>query len=243
MAIERKFIEDSVTRYRIAEFLRQKLERVGFSNVTIQRTPMVTRITVEVANPGKLIGKKGKSIKYLTETIQKEFGVNDPQIAVVPVERIELEPRLVAYSIAKNIEAGKPLRALLHSSLKKIIDAGALGAEIVVKGKIAAKGAKAKSMRVSWGYLPKAGEVVNQIKKAQFTARPKYGAINVRVSIAPPTAVFPDKVSKVEVPNIIKYSEEKEGVSDIAAPEKPPEKEETEKQKRALQRRFGKKKK
>jgi small subunit ribosomal protein S3 len=242
MAIERKFIEDSVTRYRIAEFLRQKLERVGFSNVTIQRTPMVTRITVEVANPGKLIGKKGKSIKYLTETIQKEFGVSDPQIAVVPVERVELEPRLVAYSIAKNIEAGKPLRALLHSSLKKIIDAGALGAEIVVKGKIAAKGAKAKSMRVSWGYLPKAGEVVNQIKKAQFTARPKYGAINVRVSIAPPTAVFPDKVSKVEVPNIIKYSEEKEGMSDIVAQEEQTENKETEKQKRALQRRFGGKK-
>lgn len=210
MAIERKFIDDSVTRYQIANFLREKLERVGFSNVTIQRTPMVTRITVEVANPGRLIGKKGKSIKTLADTIQREFGVSDPQIAVVPVEKIELEPRLIAYSIAKNIESGKPLRALIHSSLKKIIDAGALGAEIVVGGKIAAKGAKARSMRVAWGYLPKAGEVVKQIKKAQVTARPKYGAINVRVSIAPPTAVFPDKVAKVEVPNIIKYSEENE---------------------------------
>ncbi|MEM3592614.1 MAG: 30S ribosomal protein S3 [Candidatus Micrarchaeia archaeon] len=210
MAIERKFIDDAVTRYQIANFLREKLERVGFSNVTIQRTPMVTRITVEVANPGRLIGKKGKSIKTLADTIQREFGVSDPQIAVVPVEKVELEPRLVAYSIAKNIEAGKPLRALIHSSLKKIIDAGALGAEIVVGGKIAAKGAKAKSMRVAWGYLPKAGEVVKQIRKAQVTARPKYGAINVRVSIAPPNAVFPDKVSKVEVPNIIKYSEENE---------------------------------
>lgn len=211
MAIERKFVEDSITRYQIANFLREKLERVGFSNVTIQRTPMVTRITIEVANPGRLIGKKGKSIKMLADTIQKEFGVSDPQIAVVPVEKVELEPRLIAYSIAKNIESGKPLRALIHSSLKKIIDAGALGAEIVVGGKIAAKGAKARSMRVAWGYLPKAGEVVRQIKKAQVTARPKYGAINVRVSIAPPTAVFPDKVTKVEVPNLIKYSEEGDG--------------------------------
>ncbi|MCS7109752.1 MAG: 30S ribosomal protein S3 [Candidatus Micrarchaeota archaeon] len=210
MAIERKFVEDAVTRYQIANFLREKLERYGFSNVTIQRTPMVTRITIEVANPGRLIGKKGKSIKALAEKIEKEFGVKDPQIAVVPVEKIELEPRLVAYAIAKNIEAGKPLRALIHSSLKKIIDAGALGAEIVVGGKIAAKGAKAKSMRVAWGYLPKAGDVVKQVKKAQVTARPKYGAINVRVSIAPPDAIFPDKLSKVDVPNLIKYSEEEE---------------------------------
>ena len=226
MAIERKFIEDSVTRYQIANFLKEKLERVGFSNVTIQRTPMVTRITVEVANPGRLIGRKGKSIKFLTDSIQQEFKVNDPQIAVVPVEKIDLEPRLIAYSIAKSIESGKPLRALIHLSLKKIIDAGALGAEIVVGGKIAAKGAKARSMRVAWGYLPKAGEVVSQIKKAQVTARPKYGAINVRVSIAPPTAVFPDKVAKqVTVPNVLKYSEEKKETREAApaAEEKKPD--------------------
>ena len=193
---------------------------------------MVTRITVEVANPGRLIGKKGRSIKRLTDTIASEFGVNDPQIAVVPVENIDLEPRLVAQSIVRRIESDKPLRATLHQTLKRVIDAGALGAEIVVGGKIAAKGAKARSMRVSWGYLPKAGEVTRQVRKAMATARPKYGAINVRVSITPPTAVFPDKKGKLEVavPKVIQYAEEKRVIelkpAEAAAPAPTAEKKE-----------------
>jgi len=223
MAIERKFIEDALARYRISQFLKEKLDRVGFSGVTIQRTPMVTRITVEVANPGRLIGKKGRSIKKLTDTIAEEFGVNDPQIAVVPVENIDLEPRLVAQSIVRNIESDKPLRATIHRTLKRVIDAGALGAEIVVGGKIAAKGAKARSMRVSWGYLPKAGEVTRLVRKAQVTARPKYGAINVRVSITPPNASFPDKEKKVAVPvpSVIKFAEEKKEAAAPVAPAAP----------------------
>lgn len=211
MAVERKFIDDAVSRYRVAQFLRQKLERVGFSGVTIQKTPMVTRINVEVANPGRLIGKKGRSIKRLTDTIKSEFNVADPQIAVVPVEKIELEPQLMARFIARRIESEKPIRPTIHAALKKIIDAGAQGAEIIVSGKIVAKGGKARSMRVAWGYLPKAGEVTRLVKKAFFTARPKYGAVNVRISITPPGVVFPDKApdKTVAVPKVIQYAGDK----------------------------------
>ncbi len=211
MAIERKFIEDALARYNVATFLKQNLERVGFSSVSIQRTPMVTRITVEVANPGRLIGKKGRSIKRLTDLISQKFGVADPQIAVVPVEQPELEPQLVGRSIARRIESDKPIRPTVHAALKRIIDAGAQGAEIIVGGKIVAKGGKARSMRVAWGYLPKAGDVTRLIRKAFVTARPKYGAVNIRVSIAPPGIVFPDKKAGVivAVPKVIKYAEEK----------------------------------
>jgi len=223
MAIERKFIEDALSRYNVATFLKQKLERVGFSGVTIQRTPMVTRITVEVANPGRLIGKKGRSIKRLTDIIAKEFGVVDPQIAVVPVEKPELEPQLMARFIARRIETDKPIRPTIHAALKKIIEAGAQGAEIVVGGKIVAKGGKARSMRVAWGYLPKAGEVTRLIRKAYVTARPKYGAVTVRISIAPPGIVFPDKKAGVivAVPKIIKYAEAKNISIEGAPPSKP----------------------
>lgn len=210
MVVERKFIEDALARYRVEMFLREKLERVGLSGVTIQRTPMVTRITVEVANPGRLIGKKGRSIKKLTDVIAQEFGVKDPQIAVVPVENVELEPQLMGRFIARNIETGRPIRPTIHSALKKIMDAGALGAEIRVSGKIVAKGGKAKSLRVAAGYLPKAGEVTELLKKASVIARPQYGAVNVAISITPPGVSFPDKeIKKVELARVIKYAEEK----------------------------------
>jgi len=208
MAVERKFIEDAIVRYKVSSFLRSKLERVGFSNVSIQRTPMVTRITIEVANPGRMIGKKGRSIKRLTDTIAHEFNVIEPQIAVVPVENIDLEPMLVARFVVRRIESNKPIRPTVHMALKKVMDAGALGAEIIVKGKLAAKGGKAKCMKVTAGYLPKAGEIIRKLKRADVVARPKYGAINVRVIIATKEA-FPE-ARKVEIPVVIKYAENPE---------------------------------
>lgn len=219
MAVERKFIEDALVRYKVSSFLRSKLERVGFSNVAIQRTPMVTRITIEVANPGRMIGKKGRSIKRLTDTIAQEFGVIEPQIAVIPVENIDMEPMLVGRFIARRIESDKPLRPTVHMALKKIMDAGALGAEIIVRGKLAAKGGKARSMKAVAGWLPKAGEIIRKLKTADVVARPKYGAINVRVTITP-RAAFPEMTKdKIAIPVEIKYAENVEGE---AKKEEPP---------------------
>jgi len=206
VAVERKFIDDSIVRYLVSSFLEKKLSRVGFSGVTIQRTPMVTRITVEVANPGRLIGKKGRSIRRLTEVISSRFNVSDPQIVVIPVEKFELEPRLMAKTIARRIEAGKPIRPIVHITLKKIMESGALGAEIRVRG-VFTKGRRSKSIRAAAGYLPKAGEVTRLLKTADVTAVPKQGAINVRVTIAPPGVSFPDKeIKKIELSKTIKYA-------------------------------------
>jgi len=224
MAVERKFIEDALVRYRVSEFLREKLERVGFSNVTIQRTPMVTRITVEVENPGRLIGKKGRSIKRLTDTIAQEFGIKEPQIAVVPVAVVELEPMLMAKFIARRIEASKPLRPTIHMALKRIMDAGALGAQIVVGGKIVAKGGKSKSMKVAAGYVPKAGDIIRKLRKASVVARPKYGAVNVKIIIATKDA-FPEKVKvEIPIPVVIKYAEDPDKVEKHIEVEEPKQK-------------------
>jgi len=212
MAIERKFIKDSIAIHRIARFLEIELDRAGFSGVDIQRTPMVTRIAVAVTNPGRVIGKKGKSIRDLTELIQKQFGIENPQISVVDITNPDLEPRLVAKKTVKTIEMGKNIRRILHATLKMIMVQGALGAEIVASGKIAAKGGRSRRLRVSAGYLPKAGEPARLVKRAHVTAYPKSGAIGVLVRIVLPGTVFPDKgeITKVELPRVISDAESAE---------------------------------
>jgi small subunit ribosomal protein S3 len=213
LGIERKFIEDSIGRFRIAKFLEVELDRAGFSKVEIQRTPMVTRIAVDVTKPGKVIGRKGKSIQDLTETIQKRFGIENPQISITEVTKTELEPRLMAKSVVRQIEMGKNIRRILHFSVKRIMESGALGAEIVASGKIAAKGARAKRMRVAAGYMPKAGEPKRLVSESHVTAYPKAGAIGVLVRIVQPGTIFPDKkdMKPVELPKVIAAAAAPEG--------------------------------
>ncbi len=204
MAIERKFIEDSIIKLNISKYLAVELTRAGFSRIEIQKTPILTRITVYVLNPGRVIGRGGKTIDSITETIKNKFKVENPQINVMEVENKMLEPLLVAKSITERLERNMNARRIIQQALREIIENGALGAEIIANGKLAAKGARAKSIRKILGYIPKAGDVTELVREAHATAYPKYGAIGVKVRLVPPGTVFPDReVKSIEIPKSI----------------------------------------
>ncbi|MCL4403241.1 MAG: 30S ribosomal protein S3 [Candidatus Marsarchaeota archaeon] len=204
MTIEKSFIEDSVIKMNISKYLSNELSRAGFSRVDIQKTPVITRITLYVLNPGRVIGRGGKTIDTLTESIKKRFGIDNPQISVVEVENRMLEPLLVAKMIAEKLERGINPRRLLQSTLRSIIENGALGAEIRIGGKLVAKKARSKSIIKSVGYMPKAGNVTELVREAVTAAYPKYGAIGIQVRIVPPGTVFPDKdVKNLSIPKAI----------------------------------------
>jgi small subunit ribosomal protein S3 len=204
MTIERKFIDNSIIKLKISRYLSKELIRAGFSRVEIQKTPVLTRITVYVLNPGKVIGRGGQTIDRLTDTIKVRFKVDNPQINVMEVENKMLEPMLVARDIAEKFERGLNARKVLQGALRIIIENGALGAEVIAAGKLAAKGARAKTIRKSIGYIPKAGNVTELVREAAATAYPKYGAIGIKVRIVPPGTVFPDReIKKLEIPKSI----------------------------------------
>lgn len=204
MIYQEKLIEEPFNKYKIMKYLEKKLDRAGLANVDIQRTPLVTRITLEVTNPARIIGKKGRLINELTADIKETFSIENPQISVLEVREPFLEPRMVAKRASKYIEMGKKVRAVLHYLLREIIRSGALGAEIVANGKIGAKGARAKSLRVAAGYIPKAGEPARLVSKAHINANTRSGVIGILVRIVPPGTVFPDKeTDEVVLPKVI----------------------------------------
>ncbi|MGC8662668.1 MAG: 30S ribosomal protein S3 [Candidatus Micrarchaeia archaeon] len=204
MVVERKFISDALIKFKISNYLEKELSKAGFSRVEIQKTPMITRITVYVTNPGRVIGSGGQTINALTEDIKERFHIQNPQISVAEVKNTKLEPRIVARYIANSLERGANPRSLLHSILRDIIAEGALGAEIIVSGKLAAKGAKARTIKVMHGYIPKAGAVRDLVDEVRLTAYPKYGAIGVTVRIVQPGTKFPDmEIKEVELPKVI----------------------------------------
>jgi len=192
--IERKFVKEGLSRSKLNAYLSQRLKRAGYVGVQIQKTPLMTRLAIRVERPGLVIGRKGATIKELTDTIQKKFGIDNVQIKVDEVSVPELNSAIMARRIAASLEKGMNFRRILHWTLEKIMKAGANGAEIVVSGKLIGKGGKARTERVSAGYIKKAGDSAKMVNTAQTQAIKKAGIIGVTVRIVPPGVQFADKV-------------------------------------------------
>ncbi|MBI5635746.1 KH domain-containing protein, partial [Candidatus Micrarchaeota archaeon] len=75
MASEKKFIAKALIDYDVATFLEKQLEKAGVSSVSIQKTPIATRILIDVRKPGMVVGKKGASIKELNELLTGQYGI------------------------------------------------------------------------------------------------------------------------------------------------------------------------
>ncbi|MEM3791522.1 MAG: 30S ribosomal protein S3 [Candidatus Micrarchaeaceae archaeon] len=201
MKAERAIVDDSISKLKITRFIEQRLGRAGIANIEIQKTPVITRITIYTKSPGKVIGRGGETITNITKEINEKFGISNAQINVNEIENEWLEPKLVARFISDSFEKGLNKRRILHYAVMKVMQNGALGVEIAATGMLAGKGVRSKQIKIRLGYLPKAGNVTNLVKKAKLASNPKFGIIGIKVSIVPPGTEFPDRtVKKVEIP-------------------------------------------
>jgi small subunit ribosomal protein S3 len=193
MGIERKFISKAISDHKVRSFIKKEMDRAGVSKVMLQKTPMATRIIIYVRRPGVVVGKKGSSIKDLCEKLTARFGVDNPQLDVIEVERPSLDPALMAEKIGRQIEIRGNIKQIMRMTLKDIMEAGAIGAEIRLAGKVVGKGGKAKALKISAGHLKKSGEPVFLIPEGRYTCFLKAGTIGVKVKIASPNVKYPDE--------------------------------------------------
>ncbi len=198
MAIERKFISDNIKKLQVKEYLKTELERAGCGEIDIQRTPLGTRVIVHAQRPGLVIGKKGMTIKKLTDVLDKEFKIENPQVEVNELGVPELNAQIMAESIASALERGIHFRRAAYTTLRRIMEAGARGAQIEISGKLT--GERAKSVKFMDGYLKHCGEpAILYVKKGYARAAPKPGIIGVKVKIMPPGIKLPDDIEFIEV--------------------------------------------
>ncbi len=202
MASEKKFLHKALDDSVVIEYLSKSLDRAGVSSISVQRTPIATRITMLVQKPGMVVGKRGAGINDIVEDIKAKFGIDNPQIEVLEVPIPSLDSKLVAQKIGKQIELRGNVKQVMRMSLQDIMGAGALGAEIRVAGKIVGKGGKAKTISARQGFLKKSGESKRLVSVGRYTAYPKAGAIGVTVRILPSGVYMAEKidVSKLKLP-------------------------------------------
>ena len=201
MAIEKKFIKKALDDIQVKDFIYKELEKAGVSEIILQKTPIATRITAFVRKPGMVVGKKGKTIKDLCDLLQQKYGIENPQFEVVEVRYPELDAKLMAEKIGRRIEMRPNFKPILRSSIQEIMEAGAIGAEIRIAGKVVGKGGKAKTLTARSGYLKKSGHMMTLlVREGRFVAYLKAGAIGIKVKIVPPDTIFPDKLDLNSLP-------------------------------------------
>ncbi len=210
MADEHQFIEDGLQRTQIDEFFSDELSRAGYGGMEVAKTPMGTQIVLKAEKPGMVIGKGGKNIRKITTALEEDFDLDDPQIDVQEVDKPDLNAQIVADRLANALERGWYFRKAGHTTIDRIMDSGALGAEIILSGKVT--GARSRVEKFNRGYIKHNGEPAETIvDKGVGTAVMKLGTIGVRVKIIPPDAKLPDDFEVYEGVEVEDFIEEPEG--------------------------------
>lgn len=164
----------------IREYLMKKPACVGSSALTIKRMSGKIEVTIHTARPGLVIGKKGAEIEVLKQELKK-LTHKDIWVEVEEIKRPDLDAKLVADGIAKQIERRIPFRRILKKALQATMDAGAAGIKVQISGRVGG----AEIARTEWykeGRIP-LHTLRADISYATSRAETTYGSIGVKVWI------------------------------------------------------------
>src|SRR5206468_7380151 len=191
---DKRIIVENVRRVLLKEYLMNETRRAGFGGLDIQRTPMGTRVTLLAERPGLVIGRKGGAIKSLTEAVEQKFRFDNPQIEVQEVAAPALNAQIMAEKLANALERGWHFRRAGHSTVRRIMEAGAKGCLVVIAGKLT--GQRHRRAKFKAGHIKYCGEPRNTwMRKGFAVAKLKPGVIGVTVQIMDPDAKLPDEIS------------------------------------------------
>jgi len=197
MSVVKHFVTEAVKKTEIDEFLRNEFERAGYGGVNIAKTPLGTHIVVYAMRPGLIIGRGGETIKELATLLEQKFQLPNPQISVAEIEIPELNAYVIASRVTSALKRGVHFRRAGFWALQQVMEAGALGAEIIISGKLRTE--RARYEKFKDGYIPKSGDPpLTYLHKAELHVQLKPGIFGVKVRIMPPDAFFPDQVKITE---------------------------------------------
>ncbi|HAZ15390.1 MAG: 30S ribosomal protein S3 [Chlamydiae bacterium GWC2_50_10] len=165
---------------KIRDFLSSKPSCQGASKFTIRRMSGKVEVTIHTARPGLVIGKKGAEIDQLKADLRKATG-EEVWIEVDEIKRPDLDAKLVADAVAKQLERRMPFRRVLKKAMQASMDAGARGIKIQIAGRIGG----AEIARTEWykeGRIP-LHTIRVDIDYAMGRAETTYGSIGVKVWI------------------------------------------------------------
>jgi len=175
--IAKNIKEDNVIR----NYILKEYKSCGISNVVIERTSDSITVSISTAKPGVLIGQKGAGVEALKKNVEKLTAAKKVNVNIVEVKNPDLDAKLVAESIAAQLEKRAQFRRVMKSAMQRVMRAGATGVKTMVSGRL--DGAEiARSEHYHEGSLPLQTLRAN-IDYAVVEAHTTFGVIGVKVWI------------------------------------------------------------
>lgn len=179
-ANKKEFGDLLVEDHQIRAYLMKKPSMSGVSSIKIKRMSGKVEVTIVTARPGLVIGKKGAEIDVLKDELSK-LTHKEVWVAVEEVKRPDMDAKIVADGIARQLEKRIPFRRIMKKSIQSSMDAGAYGIKVQLSGRIGG----AEIARAEWykeGSTP-LHTLRADIDYAHGRAETTYGSIGVKVWI------------------------------------------------------------
>lgn len=191
---ERKVVQLKKDEFAVRERIKELLGKGKVSRVKIVYTPVGEKIIISTHKPGLVIGRKGEKINEISQLLKTKFKLENPSVEIDEINQPEFDAQINADEIALALERFGPLKfkVVAYRTLQRIMEAGALGVEIRLNGKLPSS--RAKSWRFAQGYLKKTGDSAKVVDRAQAKAATKPGIVGVKVAILAPDAKLHDKI-------------------------------------------------
>jgi len=180
---KKQFPQHIHTDWRVREFLKDRLSDASVSRIHIERAAKKVNITIQTARPGIVIGKKGEDIEKLRQATANllSMSVSDVRLNISEIRKPELDSKLVADSIAQQIEKRVMFRRAMKRAVMSTMRSGALGVKVRVSGRLNGS----EIARTEWyreGRIP-LHTFRADIDYGLSEARTTYGVIGVKVWI------------------------------------------------------------
>ena len=168
---------------KVREYLRKKLANANVSRIQIERPTGSANVTIHTARPGVVIGKKGADIEMLRKEVAKIIGlhVNAVKVNIEEIRKPELDAKLVAESIAQQLERRVMFRRAMKRAIQNTMRMGAQGIKIKIGGRL--NGAEiARSEMYAEGRVP-LHTLRADIDYGTHEALTTYGILGIKVWI------------------------------------------------------------
>lgn len=177
---EEDYAENLHEDLSIREYINEKLSEASVSKIEIERAANRVNVSIHTARPGMVIGKGGSEVDALRNKLNQLTGKR-VHVNVIEIKNPDLDAKLVAESIAEQLENRISFRRAQKQAIQRARRAGAEGVRTLVSGRL--NGADmARSEGFAEGSVP-LHTLRAEIDYAHAEADTTFGKLGVKVWI------------------------------------------------------------